>query len=99
MPWWMVLLIVGGCFIYNFVIREDGLFHPTEQYKPKKKKKGSMNKGKTKNVNHNNRTILRDTTAYRTPNTNTDYDSYIAAKREEQAAYDDFIASMDMADD
>lgn len=29
----------------------------------------------------------------------SDYDSYRAAYEEEQAAYDDFIASMDMADD
>ena len=99
MPWWMVLLIVGGGFIYNFVIRKDGLFHPTEQYKPKKKRKRSKNKGKANSINHKNGTVLRGTTAYRTPNTSTDYDHYIAAKREERAAYDDFIASTDMADD
>ena len=97
MPWWLVLLVVGGAFIYNFVIREDGLFHPTEQYKPKKNKKGAKNQGKAKTVNHNSDAVIGGATTYRT--NEVDYDNYIAARREEQAAYDDFIASLDMADD
>lgn len=97
MPWWLVLLVVGGAFIYNFVIHKDGLFHPTKRYKPKKKKKGAKNLGKARNINHNSGAVIGGATTYRT--NGDDYDNYLAAHREEQAAYDDFIASLDMADD
>lgn len=97
MPWWLVLLTIGGAFIYNFVIHKDGLFHPTKRYKPKKEMKGAKNQSKAKNVNYNSGAVFGGGTTHRTNDANDD--NYIAVRREEQAAYDDFIASLDMADD
>lgn len=92
MPWWLVLLVIVSGFFCSFIPSFDSVFT-----KPKKKLKKIKNQGKASVVNPTKGTVMGGSTAHRT--LNTDYDNYIAAKREEQAAYDDFIASMDMADD
>lgn len=111
MPWWMVLLLVVGIFIYNFFLRSDALFkiqsrpsRPMKNLERVKKeieqqKKSKAKKNKTTcntRVNRTNANIVADT--YYQKDNDFDYDRYIAAKREEQAAYDDYIASMDMDD-
>ena len=101
MPWWMVLLIFVGIIAFNLFWGNDALFkiqsRPSRPNKKKAKVKNAKDKTRTNTtVNRTNANISAGT--YYQKNDDFDYDRYIAAKREEQAAYDDFIASMDMDD-
>ena len=101
MPWWMVLLIFVGIIAFNLFWGNEALFkiqsRPSRPNKKKAKVKNAKDKTRTNTtVNRTNANISAGT--YYQKNDDFDYDRYIAAKREEQAAYDDFIASMDMDD-
>ena len=108
MPWWFVLLIFVGMFIYFFFLHSDYYEAPKpikNQEKVKKdieeseKGKGEKNTATSNTDNGGNRINVNiGTETYYQKNDDFDYDRYIAAKREEQAAYDDFIASSDMDD-
>lgn len=106
MPWWMVLLIFVSIIAFNLFWGNDALFKIQSRPSRPKKKKGQQKKAEVKNAKDKTRT---NTTVNRTnanigagtyyqKNDDFDSDRYIAAKREEQAAYDDFIASLDMDD-
>ena len=109
MPWWLVLLIVGGMFVYNFFLCDDSIFkiefsssRPKKDKKRDEKEKEQQKTAATKNnasINtggYQTNTYQGYTTShYR--NDNLDYERY-RAQAEEQAAYDDFIASLDMDD-
>lgn len=114
MPWWIVLLFFGGAFIYNFFLCNDALFkiqsrpsRPMKNLERVKKEIEQQKKAKKKKRKKGRNTdykTLRTTTfwgdASSTPNQlnkNIDNERY-RAYREEQAAYDDFIASLDMED-
>ena len=117
MPWWIVLLIFGGAFIYNFFLCNDAPFkiqiQPSRPMKnlervkkeieqQKKTKKKKQRKGRNtdyKTSNNMGTTTFRGgaSSSHHQVNNNIDYERY-RAYREEQAAYDDFIASLDMDD-
>lgn len=113
MPWWMVLLIFGVMFLYTFFFSNDALFkiqsRPSkrmknlervkkeiEQQKNAESKNGENKTARNTHVSRNN--VITGLGTCHQKKDEFDYDRYIAAKREEQAAYDDFIASLDMDD-
>lgn len=113
MPWWLVLLVFGGAFIYNILFPFGSSFNThrkpykrmknlervkkeIEERKKAEAKNGKKHKTNYTNINRTSANISAGT--YYQKNDVFDYDRYIAAKREEQAAYDDFIASMDLDD-
>ena len=95
-------------FIYYFFLHSDyyeALKPIKNQEKVKKdideseKGKGEKNTATSNTDNGGNRINVNiGTETYYQKNDDFDYDRYIAAKREEQAAYDDFISSSDMDD-
>ena len=113
MPWWLVLLLFVGIIAFNLFGSNDALFKiQSRPSKPMKnlervkkeieeRKKAEGGKGTTTH-NTNNRVSRTNANigagTYYQKNDDFDYDRYIAAQREEQAAYDDFIASLDMDD-
>ena len=124
MPWWLVLLIFGGAFIYNFFLSDVSLFRITknpskpmknlervkkeieQQKKTEPKKNKQKTQDNTKNVKIGAATVLGGAALahqMRKHNKHNDAAQYYDYEREvyeeEQAAYDDYIASLDMADD
>ena len=120
-PWWVVLLLFGSIFFYNFFLGENALFRIRKEsprpmknlervkreIEEKKKAEAEQNKqSKTDTKPQNNKTKTNMTSTipmggYASSyhhDDDSDYERYRAYK-EEQAAYDDFIASMDMDND
>lgn len=105
MPWWLVLLMIVVFFLYAIIPWNQPYINRSraKRYKKRsvqqKKAEPKNNIPKTTNnprINRTNANIGAGT--YSQKDDNFDYERYRAI-REEQAAYDDFIASMDMADD
>ena len=104
-PWWIVLLMIVFCILYALIPWNQPYVNRSKarKYKSRSEKR---KKTETRNnipqaainpgVYRSNANIGAST--YIQKDDNFEYERYRAI-REEQAAYDDFIASMDMADD
>lgn len=106
-PWWMVLLLVVVVFLSAFIPWNQPYIDRSKSKKYKslqKKQKDNTTKKDKQNkesniVNRTNtNTVLGGAALNHYSNNDIDYERLRAIK-EEQAAYDDFIASLDMADD
>ncbi len=105
-PWWLTLtFFVGGIFFSFFLMDSNYLRRSIAKERSKKVKKLMEQQKKSKAQKNKKRRknkakIDSSTTNIHAISTHnkTDYDNY-RSYREEQAAYDDYIASLDMNND
>ena len=97
MPWWIVLLVMVVGVVSSLINWNQPYVNRSKSKRSRKQKKGRNTDYKTSN--NMGTTTFRGgvSSSPHQLNNNIDYERY-RAYREEQAAYDDFIASLDMDD-